>query len=135
MNALERLERTRDGIAAHIAGRQRPSSRPDDPHASTPDTQTGAAPLTLLGAAASHWWSEQPASQLLALAKPVLNDYARQNPIQLLAVSFLTGAAVVVTGPWWARSLQHIPGDVLKVAGNSGLFSSFVSTIGPTDRK
>lgn len=49
---------------------------------------------------AQRWWQRHPANAVGQLAKPLLAQYAREQPVKLMAVAATAGAVMVVLRPW-----------------------------------
>lgn len=84
--------------------------------------------LSLIKHALQIWWHRQPASMAVELSRPLLNEYARTHPFQLLGISAGAGAALVVLRPWRLISAGALLGTALKSSGlSSALFSMLAS--------
>lgn len=49
---------------------------------------------------AQRWWQRHPVNAVGQLARPLLNRYAQDQPVKLMAVAATTGAVMVVLRPW-----------------------------------
>ena len=75
------------------------------------DSDTGRALST--GALAAQrllnaWWRRHPMHMVLEVGEPVLQQYARRRPYQLLALSAAAGALIVLARPWRWNSTQRM---------------------------
>ena len=50
--------------------------------------------------AAQAWWQHHPVQIAVDIGRPFLTNYARDKPIQLLAIAAGVGAAAVLVKPW-----------------------------------
>ena len=83
--------------------------------------------------AARMWWHRHPASAAVELARPLLNDYARAHPFNLVGISIAAGAALVVVRPWRMISASTLVVAAVKSSGLSNtLFSMLSSFIRPS---
>ena len=83
--------------------------------------------------AARMWWHRHPASAAVELARPLLNDYARAHPFNLLGISVAAGAALVVVRPWRMISAGTLVVAAIKSSGLSNtLFTMLSSFIRPS---
>lgn len=78
--------------------------------------------------AARIWWRHHPAQIAIDLAKPVLGNYARDKPLQLLGIAAGAGAAVVLVRPWRLVSMTGLLFATIKSTEFSGLLLSLLST-------
>lgn len=87
--------------------------------------------------AARMWWHRHPASAAVELARPLLNDYARAHPFNLLGISVAAGAALVVIKPWRMISASTLVVAAVKSSGLSNtlftMLSSFIRPSGNAD--
>lgn len=63
-----------------------------------------------------RWWSRHPANAAGQLARPVLERFAQQQPVKLIAVSAGIGALVVLAKPWRLLSITALLAAVLKTS-------------------
>lgn len=90
--------------------------------------------------AAKVWWNHHPAQLALDLARPALGQYAHNKPLQLLGLSALAGAAVVLLRPWRLLSVAGVLGATFKSSEISAAVLSLLSdypnttTTPPKDR-
>ncbi|MEJ8851838.1 hypothetical protein [Variovorax rhizosphaerae] len=56
---------------------------------------------TKLGrSAVGRWWRQHPLSDVFELGRPLLQDYARTEPVKLMAYGVGTGALLWLLKPW-----------------------------------
>jgi hypothetical protein len=63
-----------------------------------------------------RWWRRHPANAVSQLARPMLQRYARKQPVKLVAMAAGTGALLVVIKPWRLLSVTAIVASVLKTS-------------------
>jgi hypothetical protein len=73
------------------------------------------------------WWHNHPASAVVELAHPLLEDYAQAHPFKLLGFSAVAGAAIVVVQPWRMISA----GALLAALKSSGLYGALLKNPAP----
>ena len=74
------------------------------------------------------WWQHHPAQIAIDVARPVLGNYARDKPLQLLGIAAGAGAAVVLLRPWRLVSMTGLLFATIKSTEFSGLLLSLLST-------
>ena len=74
------------------------------------------------------WWQHHPAQLAIDVAKPVLGNYAREKPLQLVGIAAGVGAAVVLIRPWRLVSMTGLLFATIKSTEFSGLLLSLLST-------
>ena len=74
------------------------------------------------------WWQHHPAQLAVDVAKPVLDTYAREKPLQLLGIAAGVGAAAVLVRPWRLVSVTGLFLAAVKSTEFSGLLLSLLST-------
>jgi hypothetical protein len=85
----------------------------------------GGTTWRLIKYATRAWWYRHPASAVVELAQPLLEDYAQAHPFKLLGFSAGAGAALVVIRPWRMVSV----GVLLAALKSSGLSSALLSSV------
>ena len=89
--------------------------------------------LSRIRYAARMWWHRHPASAAAEIARPLLNDYARAHPFNLLGISVVAGAVLVVIRPWRMISASTLVVAAVKSSGLSNtLFTMLSSLIRPS---
>ncbi|WP_156955305.1 hypothetical protein [Polaromonas glacialis] len=140
----ERLAISRKAIVRHMNRHHRDVEERSDSDIDavngTPGSGIGSPGHSVLGRiryAARMWWHRHPASAAVELARPLLNDYARAHPFNLLGISVAAGAAVVVIKPWRMISASALVVAAVKSSGLSNtlftMFSSFIRPSGNAD--
>ena len=123
--ATDKLARSRLAIVEHIARRERrhdPHETPRPQYAQDgPEMKRDESPLPSGGGWWGHlqhgvrtWWRYHPAHVVVDLAAPLLHEYARRKPVQLLGISLAAGAALTFARPWKLISVTTIAVAVLK---------------------
>ena len=138
--ASDKLARSRQAILAHIARRQRRHDPHEEPAAGYgPDMAFAGAEeeddaqdygggwFAHMRRAVRTWWRYHPAHMAVDLASPLMRDYARRRPVQLLAISAAAGAALTFARPWKLISLTTLAVAVLKSSQLSSLLMAAVS--------
>lgn len=74
------------------------------------------------------WWQHHPAQIAIDLAQPVLGNYAREKPLQLLGLAAGAGAAAVLIRPWRLVSMTGLLFATIKSTEFPGLLLSLLST-------
>jgi len=75
---------------------------------------------------ARHWWQRHPLHAAGQLARPVLEKYAQQEPLKLVAVAAAVGAAVVLTRPWRLLSASALVASALKTSELAGVVNALM---------
>lgn len=139
MTPIQQLEASRQAIVSHLHGDQRRGdSRPepqahggddsDNSHASRRGEGRRASGWRQLAAhAVRGWWRHQPAYAVARIARPVLNSYASERPLQLVGIAAGIGAAAVVLKPWRMVSLGAVVAATLKSQDLSALLGSVLA--------
>ena len=126
----ERLAISRKAIVRHMnrhSSEDRMKEEDDDlPKDDNAYQQASQGKLGLAKHALQVWWHRHPASLAVELSRPILNEYAKSHPFQLLGISAGTGAAIVVMRPWRLVSVGALLGAALK---SSGLTNALVSML------
>jgi len=123
--ASDKLARSRKAILEHIARRQRrhdPHEEDAEGYAFADEEWERDAPPPPPGSgwtghvlhAVRTWWRYHPAHMVVDLAAPLMHDYARRKPVQLLAISLAAGAAFTLAKPWRLISLTTLAVALLK---------------------
>ena len=138
-DASEKLARSRQAILEQVARKQRrhdpreeaargfamPDA--DDPFAGGPPPSGGGGWLGHVTHALRTWWRYHPAHLAVDLASPLMRNYARRKPVQLVAISFAAGAALTFTRPWRLISVTTLLVALLKSSQLSSLFMAAMS--------
>ena len=65
---------------------------------------------------AQRWWRRHPANAPGQLARPLLERYAREQPVRLMAAAAGTGALMVLVKPWRLLSVTAVVAALLKTS-------------------
>ena len=137
-DAGDKLARSRQAILEHVARRQRRHDPREElegqafsPGYGYPDE---GGPMPEPGNWWGHlrhgvqtWWRYHPAHVAVDLASPLMHEYARRKPLQLLAISLAAGAALTFARPWRLISLTTLLVALLKSSQLSQLFMAAMS--------
>jgi hypothetical protein len=75
---------------------------------------------------ARRWWRRHPAHAAGQLARPVLERYAREHPVKLLAAAAATGALAVLVKPWRLLSISAVTAAVFKSSDVADLVNTLM---------
>lgn len=75
---------------------------------------------------AASWWRSHPAHLALDVTKPLVQDFAREQPVKLLGIAAATGAALVLLRPWRLISLTGVALALFKSTEVSGIVQSLM---------
>jgi hypothetical protein len=75
------------------------------------------------------WWQSHPAHLALDVAKPMMQTYAKEQPLKLLGIAAGTGIALVVLRPWRLISLTGVAIALFKSTQLTGVVRSLI--LGP----
>jgi ElaB/YqjD/DUF883 family membrane-anchored ribosome-binding protein len=98
-----------------------PSSRSADPASARKN-----AALQTVVHTAKAWWRHHPAKMALEIAEPVLDQYAKNRPYQMLGIAAAVGAATVLVRPWRLVSLTSV---LLATIKSSGLANVLLAAV------
>ena len=138
-DASDKLARNRQAILEHIARRQRRHDPREEvagqsfsdghafPEGELPFPEAGSGWFGHVKHAVRTWWRYHPAHMATDLAAPLLHEYARRKPLQLLGISLVAGALLTFIRPWRLISLTTIIVALLKSTQLSHLFASAMS--------
>ena len=137
----ERLALSRSALVKYMTQGDRPDSRPGIGYADARNNEKNRGQSTIwqsVKRAMRMWWQHHPAQLALDVAKPVLDNYAREKPLQLLGLAAGAGAAAVLIRPWRLVSMTGLLLATIKSTEFSGLLLSLLSnkpesTITPKD--
>lgn len=125
----ERLASSRRAIVRHMSRDNSSDDEPEQPQrygegdASQAEGGTWAFAKHALGA----WWQHHPVNATFSLARPVIDQYAREKPLQLLGIAAVAGAAAVVLKPWRLVSMGSLLLAALKSSEISATLLSLIS--------
>jgi hypothetical protein len=128
-----RLAASREALVRQMTG-ECPSTA-DGPDRDANDSLRGAdaggnaqdsSTWQFLKQAVMAWWQHHLAQLAVDLGQPLLNNYARDKPFQLLAIAAGAGAIAVLIKPW---RLVSITGLAMAALKSTGLSSTLLSLI------
>jgi hypothetical protein len=134
--AAEKLERNRRAILDYVARRQRRHDPREENAQGVPESEgyayeappePGAGWFGRVGHAVRTWWRYHPAHMAVELTAPLMRDYARRKPGQLLGISLAAGAALTFARPWRLISITTLIVAVLKSSQLSSLLMAAMS--------
>ncbi|MBX3588504.1 MAG: hypothetical protein KF796_17890 [Ramlibacter sp.] len=138
MTPAQSLAASREAIARQLRGeRPGPPHRPSqagqvpDEEASTHGAPSRGGWWRLARRTLSIWWRHHPAHAAAQVARPALQAYAQDKPLQLIGVAASVGAAAVVLRPWRLISLGALVAATLKTSDLSTLLISLFSQDAP----
>jgi hypothetical protein len=73
------------------------------------------------------WWSRHPANATARIAQPLIENYAREKPLQLVGIAAGLGAAAVIVKPWRLISVGALLAATLRSSDFSSLLVSLLS--------
>jgi hypothetical protein len=76
---------------------------------------------------ASGWWRSQPASLAVDVVQPMVENYARANPLKLIGLAAGAGALVIIAKPWRLISVTGVLLAALRSTQMSELIASFLA--------
>lgn len=141
LSAQQRLAASRQAIVRdmHRKGAEADTPVPGDADANTHISETGmdtsSSSWDLVQQVARSWWQSHPAHLALDVARPMMQNYAQDQPVKLLGIAAATGAAFVVLRPWRLVSLTGVALTLLKSTQVSGVVRSFLHGDRPQDRR
>lgn len=73
-----------------------------------------------------RWWRRHPAHAAGQLARPLLEHYARTEPVKLMAAAAATGSLLVLVRPWRLLSATAVIAAVLKTSDVADLVNTLM---------
>ena len=130
LSAQERLAASRQAIVRDMNREDPDTDVPGVEYVNEDISESGidasSGSWDLVKQVACSWWQSHPAHLALDVAKPMMQDYARDQPVKLLGIAAATGAAVVVLRPWRLISLTGVALALLKSTEVSGIVQSLM---------
>jgi hypothetical protein len=125
----ERLEISRRAIVRHMNRNDASDDEqdPTGPYGERGSSEAEGGTWGFIKHAFGAWWQHHPVSAAFSLARPVLGDYAREKPWQLLGIAAAAGAAAVVLKPWRVVSMGGLLVAALKSSEISATLLSLLS--------
>ncbi|MDP1565830.1 MAG: hypothetical protein Q8L91_06140 [Polaromonas sp.] len=130
LSAVQRLAASRQAIVRDMNGEEPELDQAGQSDASEHVRESGidasSGSWDLVKQVTVSWWRSHPAHLALDVAKPIVQDYARAQPVKLLGISAATGAALVLLRPWRFLSLTGVGLALLKSTEVSGIVQSLI---------
>lgn len=102
-----------------------------EPHLTQPPRHDGMARrfswASIGGNVMARWWRRHPANAVGQLARPVLDRYARKEPVKLMTAAAATGALVVLIKPWRLLSITAVIAAVLKTSDVADIVTTLMN--------
>lgn len=133
LSPRERLAQSRQAIVRqmnHESAEVTPGHPGDE--SARPEIDASASTWDLARQVFSSWWRSHPAHLAVDLARPVLGNFAEEQPLKMLGISAGLGAAVVLLRPWRLMSLTGVLLAAVKSPHLSSVISSLFSGGGNT---
>lgn len=122
LSAQERLAISRRALVNQLQGAP-VTGKAERPRSSLLD---GVAWAPMARGMARHWWQRHPLHAAGQLARPVLERYARQEPLKLVAVAAAAGALVVLARPWRLLTASGVAATLFKTSDVAGVVSALM---------
>ena len=122
LSAQERLAISRRALVNQLQGAPA-TGKAERPRSSLLD---GVAWAPMARGMARHWWQRHPLHAAGQLARPVLERYARQEPLKLVAVAAAAGALVVLARPWRLLTASGVAATLFKTSDVAGVVSALM---------
>ena len=128
LSAQQRLAISRRALVNQLQGSDAQPSHGQEPGQgrSASSFLDGIAWAPVARGVARHWWQRHPFHAAGQLARPVLDKYAREEPIKLVAVAAAVGAAVVLTRPWRLLSVSALLATAFKTSEVAGVVNALM---------
>jgi len=125
----ERLASSRRAIVRHMS---RDNASDDEPEqggygGEGDPSQSEGGTWSFARHALGAWWQHHPVNATFSLARPVLDQYAKEKPLQLLGIAAVAGAAAVALKPWRLVSMGSLLLAALKSSEISATLLSLIS--------
>lgn len=128
----ERLAISRRALVAQLQGREHrayDSDLADETAAQQTERETiidRVAWASVARNVVQRWWRRHPANAAGQLARPLIERYAREQPVKLIAAAAGTGALVVLIRPWRLLSITAVLAAVLKTSDVADLVTTMM---------
>ncbi len=80
----------------------------------------------VLRSVARRWWQRHPANAAGQLARPLLDHYARTQPVKLMAAAAALGAVAVLVKPWRLLSITAVLAAVMKTSDAADIVTTLM---------
>ncbi|MFC5610253.1 hypothetical protein [Variovorax soli] len=118
----QRLAVSRHALMSQLQGSEASGQRASE----RPSFLNGVSWAPVARGVARHWWQRHPLHAAGQLARPVLEKYAREEPLKLVAVAAAVGAAVVLTRPWRLLSASALVATTFKTSELAGVVNALM---------
>ena len=92
------------------------------------ETTLGFKWSSLIEAGLASWWRDHPARAGAMLVRSVTEEYTRQNPLQVVTVAAISGAAIVLLRPWRLMSTRSLALTLFRSSNFTGMATSVLET-------
>lgn len=123
LSAQQRLAISRHALVSELQGKESP---PRERRRSAGSMLGGMDWAPMARGMARHWWQRHPVHAAGQLARPVLERYAREQPLKLVAAAAAVGAVVVLARPWKLLSASAIVAAVFKTSEVAGVVNALM---------
>jgi hypothetical protein len=128
----ERLAISRRALVAQLQGREhraydREPVQEAAPQRARRETIIDRVPWAAMARnVVQRWWQRHPANAAGQLARPLIERYAREQPVKLIAAAAGTGALIVLIRPWRLLSITAVLAAVLKTSDLADLVTTLM---------
>jgi len=126
LSAQERLAISRHALVSQLRGDDEPGPAAGGGAARSRSLLNGFEWAPVARGVARHWWQRHPLHAAGQLAHPLLERYARDEPLKLVAVAAAVGAAVVLAKPWRLLSTSVLLATVFKTSDVAGVVNALM---------
>jgi len=128
LSPSQRLDHSRQAIVRYMAYNDAAGHGSAGGHATSEAAMDGSAGIwDWIKQVAGSWWHGHPVRLALDIARPLLQTYAEEKPLQLMGISAGLGAAAVLLRPWRLISLTGLAAALLKSSERSVVLQSLLS--------
>lgn len=133
LSAQQRLAMSRHALVEQLRPREpvRPRKSAAAGKGSRSSMFDGRAWAPMARGMARHWWQRHPVHAAGQLARPVLERYARDEPLKLVAVAAAVGAVAVLVKPWRLLSVSAVLATVFKTSDVAGVITTLMQRNSP----
>ncbi|MEJ7687246.1 MAG: hypothetical protein WKG52_09795 [Variovorax sp.] len=116
----QRLALSRKALVYQLQG-GRPAPRASDAASASPSDRPAGlldhfAWTSVARSMTQRWWRRHPANAVGQLARPLLDRYARDQPVKLVTAAATIGVLVVLVKPWRLLSVTALLAALLKTS-------------------
>lgn len=134
LSAQQRLAISRHALVSQLQPRRdppQPRSQGERPRGRRASLFDGVAWAPMARGMASHWWQRHPLHAAGQLARPVLERYARDEPLKLVAAAAAIGAVAVLARPWRLLSVSTVLAAAFKTSDVAGVITTLMQRNSP----